>query len=179
MSTLTDQIKAKCTTIAQNTKKIYDKGFAEGRASVKHITFSVEGQGYCALSGMTLREWASSDMSYGEFRLEGDALYHYNNLVACNVDDEIIDQNYYWEVYTFYLFYNSQNYSLYHYDSMSWYGWVDSEYNTIGLYFDDDGYLRTPTGEYIYIDDAYTDWIVDRDSYIEWNNYKADSEFHP
>ena len=41
MSTLRDQIKAKCTTIAQNTKKIYDKGFADGKASVKHITFSI------------------------------------------------------------------------------------------------------------------------------------------
>lgn len=174
MSVLTDQIKAKCATIAENQKKVYDLGFEKGKASVKHITFCVNGESFCAVSGMTWREYVASGMGWN-FTIKNDQIYFWGNPLGYSADDEIVDEGYYETLAMFSFSYNSQSYDLYCYEEQPWEYWVDSEFNTIGLYFDNNNYLRTPTGEYVFAntgDDSYT-LQVDKWSGIEWSEYKA------
>lgn len=172
MSTLTDQIKAKCTTIAQNTKKIFDKGYAEGRASVKHITFSIylpsrydpnnEISYFCAFADMTWREYVASDMSNGMFVIKDEkALYKPSKwseyYLGCDADDEIIDKMEYNALYNiishtkepFYVF---SSYSM---------GENLSLYNQDRYYIDDRGFIRATDGRLLLAAEGFGGyWIV-------------------
>lgn len=161
MSTLTDQIKAKCATIAENQKKVYDKGFEDGKASVKHIQFFIYHEwdyiDCCAFAGMTWREWVNKRFD-PSFSIEGGKVkyndgYQLYTVADVSPDDVIVVHGYYetlpppeeWSLY-----YNGKTVTLYREPETGVRNFVDGEHNTLGFTIDDDGYLRTPTGEFVY-----------------------------
>lgn len=161
MSALTEQITATCESIAENQKKVYDLGFKEGKASVKHIRFSLyhewEHIDFCAFEGMTWRELVEQKFSYS-FIIDGNKVKYGDGwltpIVAGVSADDIIVANGYYETMpppeTWYLIYNGENLSLFRNPEYGAENFVKSEYNTIGATIDDSGYLRMPTGEFVY-----------------------------
>lgn len=181
MSELTEQIKEKCSTIAENQKKVYDLGFKEGKASVKLIKFMVSNadRDYCAITGMTWREYVDSDVNNGDFKVENGVVYFVDEYTLdVGLDDEIIENGYY-ELNAapdpFTLRYGEKTYTLYRqmnevgvYDVPTF---VNSSHNTLGLYLDDEGCLRTPTGEWVY----YVEYGDSMDYISEWTKINTDS----
>lgn len=161
MSALTEQITATCESIAENQKKVYDLGFKEGKASVKHIWFSVyhawEYHDFCAFEGMTWREWVEQKFSYG-FIIDGNKVKYNDGWQTYSVAgvsaDDIIVANGYYETMPppeeWWLIYNGETLSLFRNPEYGAENFVKSEYNTIGATIDDNGYLRMPTGEFVY-----------------------------
>jgi hypothetical protein len=150
MSELTEQIKAKCATIAENQKKVYDLGFEKGKASVELIAFYVTEFTFVALKGMTWGELVASDVYQGRFNINNGKIYFESGFLGYSVDHEIVEKGYYEPLASATLLYNSQYLSLsFRYGSV-WGEWVGSDFNTLGLYFDDNDLLRTPTGEIVF-----------------------------
>lgn len=164
MSTLTDQIKAKCTTIAQNTKKIYDKGFSDGKASVKHITFSISLEWdsvlFCAVSGMTWRTFLESPLSENDnysFYIEGDLIYFDWKVINARLDDEIIDNGYYSCYYT--IGSGTEKFFIGSYSSFA--ESYNSDLNRGRFYIDNNDYVRTTSGKMLlYSEGTYTPYPV-------------------
>lgn len=147
MSTLTDQIKAKCTTIAQNLKKVYDKGFADGKASVKHITFTILSEGeaeyptFCAFAGMTWREYVTTDMCTRAFNIINDKICYYGDWLGCNADDEIVDEGFYTPFKN--ILYGTDEFYISRSDNFED---MVEKYNKDKYYVDDLGYIRAKDG---------------------------------
>ena len=164
MNTLTDQIKAKCTTIAQNTKKIFDKGYAAGRASVKHITFSISSEWdsvlFCAVSGMTWRTFLESPLSENDnysFYIEGDLIYFDWKIINARLDDEIIDNGYYVCYYT--IGSGTEKFFIDSYSSFA--ESYNSDFNRGRFYIDNNDYVRTTSGKMLlYSEGTYTPYPV-------------------
>lgn len=165
MSTLTDQIKAKCATIAQTTKKIYDKGFADGKASVKHVTFYMESQwetySRCAMSDMTWREYVDSDMNNGEFSIKDRKVYYSDDQwVSTYEDDVIIDNAYYFLLndilYTNDELYCSMNLSLEE---------NIRQYNSDKYFIDDNNYIVSTDGRVLMWAELSYGWRVANSSH--------------
>lgn len=103
MSVSMDEIRAACTEIADNQKKIYALGYADGKASVKHITFIVQYESwgeYCAFEGMTWRDFVNSDMSSELFAIKNEKVFYVpypgdEYWLGCEADDEIVDKGMY------------------------------------------------------------------------------------
>jgi hypothetical protein len=139
----------------------YEQGFADGKASVKHIIFSVyvdwEYIDYCAFEGMTWREWVEQKFS-SVFIIDGSKVKYDNGwqeyIVAGVSADDIIVANGYYETMPppeeWWLHYNDEIISLFRNPECGAEDFVNSEYNTLGFSIDDSGYLRTPTGEFVY-----------------------------
>lgn len=157
MNALKEQIAKACERIAENQRKVYDKGVEDGKASVKHIKFTIEtGWEYfqgCAFKGMTWREYVDSNFnSAGELYIENNSVFIWSDKIDAKPDDVIVPDGYYvtlpppedWK-----LIYN-RRYQLQRTPGASALDFVNSEYNTLELFIDSEGYLRTPTGEYVY-----------------------------
>lgn len=153
MSELTEQIKAKCATIAENQKKVYDLGFKEGKASVKHIYFSIlYKDGYfCAFLGMTWREYVTSSLNRGEFSIKGNVVFYNDELLDTEIDDEIVEDGIYIPLYSFTVYDGRNTYTLYKGEEWGILDFINSNQNTIGLYIDEVGEVRTPEGKYLYL----------------------------
>ena len=172
MSTLTDQIKAKCATIAENQRLIYEKGkseggggsyeqgFADGKASVEAISFYVDYRRFVALKGMTWREYAGSIYdATEEFTID---LFNGNDVinfcgtayVDASPDDEIVPNGDYRLLEDLYVIDgdNTLRAMRNYYESAE--SFINSERNTIGLWIDSSGYIRTATNRYL-VEDAY------------------------
>lgn len=149
MSTLTEQIKAKCLTIAENQKKVYELGYEKGKASVKLIAFYVTEYTFVALKGMTWSELVASDVYEGRFNISNGEICFESGSLGYSVDDEIVEKGCYEPVAIATLLYNSQHLGLKFRYGTAWGEWVGSDFNTLGLYFDND-VLRTPTGEIVF-----------------------------
>ena len=165
MSTLTDQIKSKCATIAQNLKKIYDKGFADGKASVKHITFTIENEwemlNFCAFDNMTWREFVASDMNDGYFSIANDKIYHWGEWLGFYADDKIVDKGIYYPLTDIlygdneFLVANGLNF-----------GKCVEDYNKDNYIVDDGKYIKTLDGRMLVCGEFINDvWPVEATSY--------------
>lgn len=159
MSALIDQIKAKFASVAENLKKIYDKGYENGRKSTKHITFTIYtdyGEPYCATLGMTWREWKDAGLDFGSCSIKGDKVYYYNGVIRYVTPDSVIVEDGIYEVLMVFNFIqDGQTHTLYNSPTNYVWDWVVSEFNTLGFRFDDEGYLVTAAGVGIY---EMTDW---------------------
>ena len=161
---LTDQIKAKCATVAQNLKRIYDKGFADGRASVKHISFTVyvdwENLSFCAFEGMTWREYVASNMGNGNFVIKNDKAYYkswQDKWLGCAADDKIVDLGYYIPIENILEFYGHEFYAE---NGSQVKAAVESEYNRSNYYIDSNGYARTTDGRWLMHAESYYGWCA-------------------
>ena len=161
MNALKEQIAEACERIAENQRKVYDKGFEDGKASVNHIQFYIyhewEYINCCAFAGMTWREWVNKRFD-PSFSIEGGEVkyndgYQLYTVADVSPDDVIVAYGYYetlpppeeWN-----LWYNNKNVTLYREPETGVRNFVDGEHNTLGFTIDGDGYLRTPTGEFVY-----------------------------
>lgn len=161
MNSLKEQIAEACEKIAENQRKVYDKGVKDGKASVKHIQFSVYHEwdyiDYCAFEGMTWREWVNAKFAPG-FTIDGDKVkyndgYQLYTVADVDADDLIVSGGMYETLpppEEWYLWYNNKNVTLYREPETGVRNFVDGEHNTLGFTIDGDGYLRTPTGEFVY-----------------------------
>ena len=178
MSELTEQIRVTCESIAENQKKVYDLGFKEGKASVKIITFYIVTdweEEFNALSNMTWRQFAGSVFDkWGSISIRDNKVWYNSSRIDADPDDVIVELGYYRTITVIYLAYNSNTYELSCYYYQNWSEWVESEFNTIGLYFGDDDLLKTPTGETV-VADSGGDYLqeIHRWDIIEWGAYKA------
>lgn len=150
----------------------YEQGFADGRASVKHISFAVYVEwdyiDCCAFEGMTWREMVERKIN-PSFSISGNKVKYNGDYTIIDVtpDDIIVDNALYEvlpppEYWRLYFEYDWE--PLYRTPEAGIEPFVNSEYNTLGLYIDDDGYLRTPKDEYVYcglLGDE--DWFIDPD----------------
>lgn len=139
----------------------YNEGYTEGKASVKHIQFCLYHDwdyiDCCAFEGMTWREWVERKFN-ASFIVEGNKVkydngYQLYTVAEVSPDDVIVNQGHYETLpppENWYLRYNGNDLTLYRYPEHYVESFLESEYNTIGLYMDDDGYVRMPTGEYVY-----------------------------
>ena len=177
MSEMNGQIIAKCAQIAKNQRAIYDKGVSDGKASVKIITFYIVTdweEAFNALSTMTWREFVNSPFNtWDSLRIEdGKIRYGDYYYVDVELDDIIVEFGIYQATFAFSLSYNGKTYTLFCYQYQEWSSWVESDFNTMGLYFDENDALRMPTGEYIYAV-AEGSFNVNKWNTIEWGAYKA------
>lgn len=181
MSQVTEQITATCESIAENQKKVYDLGFKEGKASVKHIWFSLyhewEYFEFCAFEGMTWRELVEQKFSYS-FIIDGNKVkfddgWQKYTVAGVSADDIIVANGFYKTMpppEEWWLHYNDEIISLFRNPEEGVEVFVNSEYNTIGATIDDNGYLRMPTGEFV-----YRSIMGDEKRYVE-GEYPAISE---
>ena len=150
MSLVTDEIRATCSEVADNQKKIYDLGYKQGRASVKHITFSISLEWdtvfFCAVSGMTWRTFLESPLSendYYSFYIEDDLIYFDWKVINARLDDEIIDNGYYFCYYTI-----GSGTEMFYIDSYSSFAEsYNSDLNRGRFYIDNNDYVRTTSGK--------------------------------
>lgn len=156
----------------------YEQGFEDGKASVKHIKFWVEDEEFCALSGMTWRDFVDSDLFPDIFSIIDGKVYVWDSkYIDVGLDEVIVNRGYYYTLYPprpFTLSYGGKAYTLYRDmndgDFYDVWEFVNSSHNTLGLYVDDDGCLRTPTGEFVYYET-----IGDSRNYIS-NDTKINTE---
>lgn len=163
MDSLKEQIAEACERIAENQRRVYDKGVKDGKASVRLSVFYCSdfwdgGEPYVFRHGMTWREFVDSKCNFnGSFNIENEHP-HFNGGLILDVktDDVIVDDGMYFAASgRAALLYNGTEIQIqFVYDTL-WGDWLESELNDIGLYADDEGYVRMPTGEYILCDD---DW---------------------
>ena len=167
MSEFTEQITEACGKIAENQRKLYDKGYADGRASVKHICFYVYHYNeliaeLCAFEGMTWRDWIASDMNPGNFVIRDELIRNGDYYVDAKPDDVIVEKG----------IYNVSLYDLSDPDiatinfcegvalitipaGMTWAEFIGSEYDeTGGLFYIEDGIVKNwyGTGAVLYSD---------------------------
>ena len=178
MSALIEEIRAKFAVIAQNFRLIYDKGYADGKKSAKHITFTIYtdyGEYFCAIAGMTWREWIDAGLDYGLCSINGEDIYYNNGVVRYVTPDSVIVEDGIYEVLMVFNFIqDGQTHRLFYSPTNYVWDWVASDLNTLGFRFDDNGELVTATGEAIYemmswgepiriTEEAYfqgNDWVV-------------------
>jgi hypothetical protein len=152
----------------------YDAGFEEGKASGKLIKFYVGGYTWVALLGMTWREYVECNIDE-RFYINNEIIHYESESLGYSADDKIVENGIYESIYTFMLKYNSDIFNLNHYSLQSWTSWVESDFNTIGLYFNDEGILKTPTGETVFTsyDLAGFRFPISISMDIEWKEYEA------
>lgn len=154
MSALIEEIRAKFAVIAQNFRPIYDKGYADGKKSAKHITFTIYtdyGEPYCATLGMTWREWKDAGLDFGNCTIKGDEVYYNNGVIRYVTPDSVIVEDGIYEVLMVLNFIqDGQTHRLLYSPTNYVWDWVASDLNTLGFRFDDGGKLVTATGEAIY-----------------------------
>ena len=138
---------------ADKVDEVYEKGFADGKASVT-INFYADYSIFVAIYGMTWREYINSPFNdeYGSFSIEGDRIIYCNGVgyIDASPDDKIVPDGYYTIFEDFYVRDGDNLYCLKRVDGSGVATFVSSEYNTIGLWIDSDGYLRTATNRYVY-----------------------------
>lgn len=147
MSALTDEIRAACTEIADNQKEIYQLGYEKGRASVKHIKFTVVSSAeildFCAFLGMTWRELVASDMANDYFVIKNEKVFYTpytrdSYWLGCGADDEIVADGVYYALKN--LFYGKDEF--YVDDDCRYFSDAIEKYNKEKYYVDKNGYVR-------------------------------------
>lgn len=123
-----------------------DVVFEKGKETVKLIRFNIESDDFYALSGMSWRNRA--DFPDGCISITDDGkVMAYTGEVLAKPDDIIIDDAWYSLIYYF-----TFDGDLFPYIAeSSWRGWVDTDFNTLGLSCEDeDGFVITTDGRKVY-----------------------------
>lgn len=159
MSTITEQIRTACSTLADNQSKIYKKGFEEGKASVKHIVFYIipkytdnEYVVFCTIEGMTWRDVVSEGY-HTEIQLNDNDEVMFGGLyVDAKPDDIIVSKGVY---KTSHRSYNTDTEGMVHVDihydlffvdvpqGTTWEEFIGSDYDiTGGLFYIENGMVK-------------------------------------
>lgn len=169
MSILTEQIKTACSTIASNQQKIYEKGksegggsydqgFADGKASVKHIVFYILPQYssdcvvFCTIEGMTWRDVVSEGYHTDICLNDNDEVTFGGLYVDAKPDDIIVSKGVY---KTSHRSYNTDTEGMVQVDihegmylltvpqGTTWEEFIGSEYDeTGGLFYIENGMVK-------------------------------------